>query len=302
MDTEGEVGGGPRTRQASPLARLDARVIGPDWPADWAARQRYLPWQARPRRNGRTGKCPVGRDGRPCDPLEPRGWRSWTDALACVARGEADGVGLVVTPALRLTVLDLDDCVTPAGLTPAAQAVIEEFAGSYVESSPSGRGLHVLVRGACPDGWRRRPGLDVITTGFVTVTGRAWRGGVPVTRPDQQGRLADWHARHAPVSTAHLASGRAQSSRAPAGDWFRRACQARNGARFQALWAGELAGSPSASEADLRLTLMLLYWQPQLSDAELGALLLSSGRAREKLADPHYLRRTIAAARRYRVA
>ena len=75
---------------------------------------------------------------------------------------------------------------------------------------------------------------------------------------------------------------------------------ARNGALFQALWAGELAGSPSASEGDLRLALMLLYWQPQVSDADLGALLLRSGRVRAKLADPYYLQRTIAAARRYR--
>ncbi|MFN4249853.1 hypothetical protein [Deinococcus sp.] len=60
----------------------------------------------------------------------------------CITRGQADGVGLVVTPALRLTVLDLDDCVTPDGLTPGARAVIDQFAGAYVEFSPSGRGLH----------------------------------------------------------------------------------------------------------------------------------------------------------------
>lgn len=302
MDTEGGGGGAARNGQISPPSALAARGIGPDWPADWAARQRYLPWQIRPRRNGRLGKCPVGSIGRPCDPLDARNWLSWTDALERVTRGEADGVGLVVTPALRLTVLDLDDCVTPDGLTPGARAVIDQFAGAYVELSPSGRGLHVLVRGACPDGWRRRPGLDVITNGFVTVTGRAWPGGAPVTRPDQQGALAAWHARHAPRPTARLTAAGLRSGRAPAGDWFSRACHARNGALFQALWAGELAGSPSASEGDLRLTLLLLYWQPQVSDADLGALLLSSGRARTKLADPNYLQRTIAAARRHRAS
>lgn len=134
------------------------------------------------------------------------------------------------------------------------------------------------------------------------MTGRAWLGGAPVTRPDQQGALAAWHARHAPRPTAGLITMGSRPGRAPAGDWFSRACHARNGALSQALWAGELAGSPSASEGDLRLALMLLYWQPHLSDADLGALLLRSGRAREKLTDPHYLQRTIAAARRYRTA
>jgi primase-polymerase (primpol)-like protein len=50
-----------------------------------------------------------------------------------------------VTPALRLTVLDLDDCVTPDGLTPGAWAVVAEVAETYVEFSPSGQGLHVGV-------------------------------------------------------------------------------------------------------------------------------------------------------------
>ncbi|MDR6221275.1 hypothetical protein J2Y00_004907 [Deinococcus soli (ex Cha et al. 2016)] len=36
-----------------------------------------------------------------------------------------------MTPALRLTVLDIDDCVTPDGLTPGARAVIDQFAGAY---------------------------------------------------------------------------------------------------------------------------------------------------------------------------
>ena len=54
------------------------------------------------------------------------------EALERVTRGEADGVGLVVTPALRLTVLDLDDCVTPDGLTPEARAVVDAgFAGGH---------------------------------------------------------------------------------------------------------------------------------------------------------------------------
>lgn len=43
------------------------------------------------------------------------------------------------SPTLRLTVLDLDDRVTPDGLTPETRAVIDQFAGAYVEFSPSGR-------------------------------------------------------------------------------------------------------------------------------------------------------------------
>lgn len=272
-----------------------ARGPGPDWPPAWQARRRYLPWRATPRPNGTTGKVPLSQHGYPTDPLDPRAWQSWAAAWGVVAAGQADGVGLALSPVLRLTVIDLDACLDGGRVTTQAQQVLDVFPAAYAEISPSGRGLHVAVRGACPAGWRRQAGVEVITHGFVTVTGAAFR---PGHAADEQEALELWHARLAPG--AARPDLRPPPPAAVSGDWFGRACQARNGTRFRALWDGEAGGCATPSEGDMILVLLLLYWIPGASDTELVQLLLSSGRARPKLADGRYLVRTLAAARRCR--
>lgn len=288
-----------REARVSPAASPPAQPTGQDWPVGWQQQGRYLPWRAVARPNGTMGKVPLGGTGHPVNPLNPHAWQSWASAWQVVAAGGADGVGLTLTPALGLTAIDLDACLTPTGdLTPRAARVLETFAVAYAEYSPSGQGLHVLVRGTCPSGWRRQPGLEIITHGFVTVTGQAYRLG----EPDREAQLAleGWHTRLAPVRPPP--SERPSPRLVAPGDWFERACQARNGARFRALWAGEAGGCATASEGDVTLLLLLLYWQPRASDTELAVLLRSSGRARPKVMDDRYLARTLAAARRWQRA
>lgn len=270
-------------------------VPGLAWPAVWQARARYLPWRAVPRRNGTVGKVPVGVHGQPVDPLDPRAWLTWEAAWARVSTGQADGAGLAITPGLRLTAIDLDACLDAAGhLTSLARDVLDVFPGAYVERSPSGKGLHLLVRGHCPAGWRRQAGLEIIDRGYLTVTGLGYGPPRRLAEADDAG-LARWHAGRAPVRQATPSP---RSSRPPPGDWFTRACRARNGARFQSLWEGQLAGCATASEGDLHLLLLILYWWPEASDPQLRTILLESGRDRPKLRDGRYVDRTLAAARR----
>lgn len=62
---------------------------------------------------------------------------------------------------------------------------------------------------------------------------------------------------------------------------FEKAMAARNGAKFSRLWAGDISGYPSASEADVALLAMLLYWTDK--DEDRAALLFEqSGLCREK--------------------
>jgi primase-polymerase (primpol)-like protein len=48
--------------------------------------------------------------------------------------------------------LDLDDCLSDAGLTPWAASVLASLPATYIELSPSERGLHVWGRGDLPHG------------------------------------------------------------------------------------------------------------------------------------------------------
>jgi hypothetical protein len=76
--------------------------------------------------------------------------RPYQTARDMVLRGDADGVGWVVTGETEWVWLDLDKCRDPASgkLEPWAEISIAELdlLGAYVEISPSGTGMHALGR------------------------------------------------------------------------------------------------------------------------------------------------------------
>lgn len=266
------------------------------WPEAWRARVRYLPWQARTRRNGGIGKVPLSPTGYPVDPLDRRAWQTWDAAWDAVDAGRADGVGLAITPGIRLTAIDLDHCVDEEGrVGEEVKTILDIFSEAYVEYSPSGTGVHLLVRAPCPPGWRRQEGIELIDRGFITVTGRGCSMDDRIL-PDHTETLATWHANAGPRGSSPLTQTRRVVA-ASHQDWFTRACEARNGERFRALWQGEFAGCPSASEADLQLLLIVLYWHPTATDDELIALWKQSGRGRKKLMNDRYVWTTVKAAR-----
>jgi len=68
-------------------------------------------------------------------------------AIQAARRRGFDGVGLAILPEQDITVLDLDDCIDSDGVySEFANELIEH--GSYIERSPSGRGLRAVYSGA----------------------------------------------------------------------------------------------------------------------------------------------------------
>lgn len=67
-----------------------------------------------------------------------------------------NGVGFVFSPLDPYTGIDLDKCRDPESgvITPEAQALIEQV-DSYTESSPSGTGIHIIVRATIPQGKKK---------------------------------------------------------------------------------------------------------------------------------------------------
>jgi hypothetical protein len=65
-----------------------------------------------------------------------------------VLRGDADGVGWIVTGDLRRSWMDFDKCRDPVSGNLAAwagsQLTRPDVEGAYVEVSPSGTGIHVM--------------------------------------------------------------------------------------------------------------------------------------------------------------
>ncbi len=73
--------------------------------------------------------------------------RDFKTAIAAAHERGFDGIGLAILPEQDITVLDLDDCIDNSGVySEFANELIEH--GSYIERSPSGRGLRAVYSGA----------------------------------------------------------------------------------------------------------------------------------------------------------
>lgn len=101
-------------------------------------------------------------------------WRSFEEAVAALKTGHFDGVGFVFSSADPYTGIDLDGCHDPetGEIDPEAQEIMDAL-GGYTEVSPSGTGVHIIVRGKLERG-RKRGWIEAYSCErFFTMTGRA---------------------------------------------------------------------------------------------------------------------------------
>jgi primase-polymerase (primpol)-like protein len=98
---------------------------------------------------------------------------SWSPVEVAYKQGGYDGVGFVFCSGDPYVGVDLDGCRDPnTGKIESWAVEVIRSLGGYAEVSPSGAGVHVIVRGKAPN--RRRGPLEVYSTErYFTVTGRA---------------------------------------------------------------------------------------------------------------------------------
>lgn len=135
-------------------------------------------------RNGKPTKVPFQVSGKPADSTDPRTWTTFEDALDtwCLNRQRYAGLGFVFSKDDSLAGIDLDDSLDKeGGVKGWARGIVERFADTYMEISPSGQGLKIWVRGSVP---ANLPGVQVGDgavelydhSRYFAVTGRAFRG------------------------------------------------------------------------------------------------------------------------------
>jgi hypothetical protein len=124
-------------------------------PADLKAIPRWVGWKF-VRRGDALGKVPQGEAGN-VSAHDPKNWMTFDAATEFLGRRlssgrwpDGGGIGFVFTDDDDLGGVDLDGCRDPdTGKTASwANRVLGLFDGAYVEYSPSGKGYHILARGA----------------------------------------------------------------------------------------------------------------------------------------------------------
>jgi hypothetical protein len=274
---------------------------------------RWVNWQLEPR-DGKLTKVPLDpRTGRRASTTDPATWADYETARQAQARYRFNGVGIVFIAEDDLLGIDLDHCrhKETEVIEPWAREIIDRF-GSYTEVSPSGTGIHILLRGHLPPGSRRKKPIEVYDRGrFFTVTG-AHVPGTPRTIRECSDELVRWHgevfgASSASAPTPDPPEG---NERGPSLDpdlrelyqeaWdhalLRVARDAENGDKFVGLFdrgAWQEFGYASQSEADLALVTMLAFWTDR-DRARIDRLFSRSALFREKWNRATYRDATIA--------
>ena len=161
---------------------------------------------------------------------------------------------------------------------------IVKHLNSYTEWSPSGEGLHILVKASLQDmTGRRSQGIEVYSSRrYFTITGDHLDG-TPRTIEERQVEVLTLisaldRTRHGLTEPSRHFSSVTESDE----ELIRRAQEAKNGAKFQRLWAGDLSDyGGDHSRADAALCSLLAYYTN--ADApRIDRLFRSSGLYRPK--------------------
>ena len=104
-------------------------------------------------------------------------WRTFSEALAAYEAGEPpyDGIGFVFCSADPFVGIDLDGCRDreTGAVEGWAQELISSVREGYIEISPSGTGIHVIVEGTVRGGGMRKGKVEMYGRDrFFTITGR----------------------------------------------------------------------------------------------------------------------------------
>jgi primase-polymerase (primpol)-like protein len=148
-------------------------------PIELTEREQWVLWRYQDR-DGNLTKVPHTCMGYKADVTNPAHWSKFEDALKFASRpGFAAGVGFAFNADDPYCGIDLDNCYPndAAACAPWAAGILEKFANTYQEVSPSGTGVKIWCRARAPrcGKWPIGDGAIEIydRARFFTVTGRS---------------------------------------------------------------------------------------------------------------------------------
>ncbi len=169
-------------------------------PDDLTELDRWLLWRIETR-EGRPAKVPYSVVGRRASTTNPRDWAPFERVLNAWRMNpeQYSGLGFVFVKEDGLAGIDLDDCLSRGAPKPWAQGIVEQFADTYMETSPSLEGIKIWARGTLPanvPGVKIADGqIEMYDHGrYFAVTGRVFRG-APLQVEDHANDLALLYSR-----------------------------------------------------------------------------------------------------------
>lgn len=228
-------------------------------PNEMRAFNQWVVWRYEDRDASKPTKVPYSpANNRMASVTDPSTWGSYDDAVAALSTNWYAGIGFVLTDADPYTFIDLDDTHGDQSALDRQIKVFNEF-DSYAELSPSGAGLHIIVKGKVPSG-RRRSFIEVYSSQrYMTMTGNVYRN-APINAHDEL--LQVLHSQMSEgkgAATFYAGLEKAKLSDAEVLDMAGRAANAEkfNELYYEGNWQKYY---PSQSEADFALVDILAFY------------------------------------------
>ena len=221
--------------------------------------QSWIVWKYE-ERDGKLTKMPYSpHTGMRASVTDPSHWATYGEAVATIqaSQGHFSGIGFVFSQYDPYTGIDLDNPKGDLGAIERAALVLKTFGNTYSEVSPSGEGIHIIVRGKLPGDGRRRGGIEAYSTGrYFTMTGATYND-APISENDYYLARLWEELGGANTPAPGLVVGSAQTKTDE--EVYNKACETNE--KFLPLFQGHFQQwYTSQSEADMALVNLLSFY------------------------------------------
>lgn len=233
----------------------------------------WIMWRYEDTDSNKPTKVPYSaRTNRLASVTDGQTWATFDECVNAMQTGMYSGIGFVLTDNDPYAFIDLDDTKGDQTALDRQIKIYNEF-NSYAERSPSGSGLHIIIKGAIPSG-RRRSFIELYSSQrYMTMTGDIYRNS-PIAEQNELLNVLWSQMAQGSVATAHYA-GLAEAKETDE-QVYMRAVAAANGDKFAELYAGKWEGMYSSqSEADFALVDIIAFYTQ--NRAQISRMFRASG-------------------------
>lgn len=255
-------------------------------PAELKALPQWILWKFETR-NGKQTKVPCQVTGEMAQANNRRTWSTFATAVKFYLEGDYDGIGFVFSRQDNYIGIDIDKCVVEGKTNTFATEIIDTL-DSYTEFSPSGNGIHIIIKGSLPQsvlGTGRKNtkhGLEIYSYGrFFTFTGNRENSNDVYDRTDELAEVFEQYFDDSDIQgRVNLAEFEKDEIKISNESLWEKMFRSKNGDEIRSLYNGNLINDDH-SASDLALCNYLAFWTGK-SATRMDAMFRESSLIRDK--------------------
>lgn len=234
-------------------------------PSELKALPQWILWRSESR-DGKPTKVPYQPDGEMAQANNRRTWSTFATAVKFYLEHDYDGIGFVFSRQDDYIGIDIDNCVTDEKPNTFATEIIDSL-DSYTEFSPSGKGIHIIIRGNLPQsvlGTGRKStkhGLEIYSYGrYFTFTGNKENSNKIYERTDELAEVFEQYFDDSDIQgRVNLADFENDEIKLSNEALWEKIFRSKNGDEIRSLYNGNLINNDH-SASDLALCNHLAFW------------------------------------------